>query len=153
MESQVAPPGTTLADRSIYARTRAAILTAWRTLRVTLTWRMSRPGWRERVRIVTHANDRNAVARFVYDDGVTMIGAPREWCLLPHQVPANAPARCADSGLQVDPAGPPLGVRCARCECVVAARFADMELSTDVPSCAPCRSAVRAQIRRARLGR
>jgi hypothetical protein len=124
----------------------AADFAAWVRERWISLFRRPVPGWRSLIAQVISATDANAMPSFQYPDGATLIGAPREWMI-------TAPDVCADSGLAILPGGVPQGVRCARCRRPIAIRFAGMAVSTDVPSCAPCRPAVRRAIRNARLNR
>lgn len=109
-------------------------------------------GWRSLVADVVRAD--GSYASDV--DGV--IGAPLAWSLyVPVRngifdrirlEPINTV--CAVSGVPISPTSEPFGARCARCGVPIASTVAGMKVSTDVPSCLPCRYTVRRVIRSTR---
>jgi hypothetical protein len=87
-------------------------------------------------------------------DGV--IGAPLAWSLY-FPLRDGGSVRldpietvCAVSGVPISPTSEPFGVRCARCGVPIACTVAGMRVSTDVPSCFPCRPSVQRAIRSTR---
>lgn len=126
----------------------------WYRLRAFLWGRLfirypAKPGWQKLVRDVV------AAELWRGDDGI--VGAPLEWSMLardPEGRVVPVEDRCAWTGQQISGATPLLpdgkpdlshyGVRCARCGVRIHVLAAGMRSSVDVPSCPPCRRAVRA---------
>jgi hypothetical protein len=115
----------------------------WRVLGVPLP---AKDGWKALVQQVAEKG--------VYQDA-SVIGAPLAWCLLARDAEGHLQAvetTCAVSGVSISSVTPladgkadvsNFGVRCARCGVPIHFRHAGMKTVFDVPSCPPCRRAVR----------
>ena len=109
----------------------------WKRLAVPIP---ARDGWIKLLREVIQSEGAYAA------DGA--IGAPIAWSLFDAAL-QPIETTCAVSGVPISPTSDPFGVRCARCGVPLACTVAGMRVSTDVPSCVPCRPAVRRVIRHA----
>mgnify|MGYP001582947902 CR=1 FL=1 len=113
-----------------------------------------KPGWAALVREVGSAL---SCGQLWKDDRERVIGAPLGWCLVerhgdpPEVVPTDD--TCGWTGRAISGHTPmlpdgrvdgtPWGVRCARCGVAIHHSGAGMAHTMDVPSCPPCRGAVR----------
>lgn len=88
-----------------------------------------------------------------------LVGLPLDWTLLRRDetgrvVPVESV--CAWSGDRISGSAPAVGdqefdlsqwgVRCARCGSPIHSKYAGMKLPNDVPSCPPCRTAVKREL-------
>ncbi len=116
-----------------------------------LSWKLpAREGWELLVREVSSVD-------LWKDEQEGIFGLPLQWALLKREegsrriVPVDAV--CFWSGEPISGSTPIIGdqqfdvshwgVRCSRCQVPIHSRHAGMKMGNDVPSCPPCRRAVR----------